>query len=377
MSRDVLRIGMVGAGYMAKMHSLSFRNASALNAGGLPRVELVRLVDKIEASAQEGAARYGWSAAATDWKAVTRAADIDAVIIATPNDSHSEIAIDALENGKHILCEKPLANELASADEMALRARNSSQIAMVNFVYRCWPAVELARRLIASGEIGEVLHFEGRFFQDYASDPDLPFSWRFDKDVAGSGAFGDIGSHISDIALLLVGPISRVSAVTRRIHTTRKDQTGGQRSVSVDDLASTLVEFECGALGTIQASWAAPGHKCDLSFSITGSKGSIVFSWERSNELHLYSTADPQLTGGFRRILMGGMHPGAEPFWYAQAQGIGYAEAFSIVATRFLQAIATNDKTIGPTFEQGLTASRFIDATLRAAESGRWEEVSR
>ena len=360
---------------MAKMHSLAMRNLNALNPGQVPEIRMVRLADINDELAQEGARRWGWSSHCTDWKEITRAEDIDAVVIITPNDSHADIAIDALKHQKHVFCEKPLASTIEAAEAMAVTALSAQRVAMVNFAYRTWPAVELARQLIAEGEIGEILHFDGHYFQDYAADPELPFTWRFDKEVAGSGAFGDIGSHISDIACSLVGPVARVTATTRRIHPTRRAADGSQKQVTVDDLTSALVEFESGAIGAVHASWAATGRKCDLGFFVTGTKGAIEFNWERSNELHFHSSSDPQRTGGFRRIMIGGMHPGADPFWYAQGQGLGYAEAFSITSKRFIQAIMENNTSAGPNFAEALHVARLVDGVFRSVETASWQNI--
>ncbi len=372
---DGLRIGIVGSGYMAKMHSLALRNIGSYAWPNIPKIEMVRMADIDRGSADAGAQRWGWREACSDYREVTRADDVDVVVVITPNDSHAEIAIDAFEHGKHVLCEKPLAETVKAAERMANAAERSGRVGIVNFVYRTWPAVELARQLVMEGEVGEVLHFDGHFFQDYAADPALPFSWRFDKKVAGAGAFGDIGSHLTDIACALLGPIRRVAAVSRRIQPVRNGPGQSSSEVTVDDLASALVEFRSGAVGALHASWAATGHKCDLGFSIIGTKGSLRFDWERSNELHFFSAGDPQGTGGFRRIMLGGIHPGAEHFWYAQGQGLGYAEAFVITHQRLIEAVLVGRTDVRPSFQEGLHVSRVVDAALRAAELSAWLEV--
>ena len=375
MAIDVLRFGIIGSGYMAKTHSLALRNIGSFLWPDIPRIDMVRIIDIDPEAARKGAARWGWREHGTEWQAVTRADDIDVVIIITPNDSHAAVAIDAFKHGKHVFCEKPLANTVASAQKMAEAAAASGKVNIVNFAYRTWPAIELARKLIHDGELGDIVHFEGHYFQDYARDPSLPFGWRFDKNAAGAGAFGDIGSHIMDIACALVGPAARICAKSRRFFP-RRPATGSGTEVTVDDMTCTLVEFANGAIGSVHASWAATGHKCDLGFTVIGTTGSVKFTWERSNELHFFSTNDPPEIGEFRRIVIGGIHPEAAPFWYAQGQGLGYGEAFVVTLRRVIDAIATRDSSIGPNFAEGLHISKVVDAAMRSAETGNWEAVA-
>jgi predicted dehydrogenase len=372
-----LRFGMIGAGYMAKTHSLALRNIGSLFWPSLPTIILRRIVDVSEANALLGASRWGWQESSTDWRDITRAADIDVVIVITPNDSHAEIAIDAFKHHKHVFCEKPLASILADAESMAAAAAESGRVNLVNFAYRCWPAIEFARQLIREGEIGEPIHFEGHFFQDYAADPESPFSWRFDQSVAGGGAVADLGSHIFDIACALMGGIAAVAAQSRRIYAERPVAGNAQlRPVTVDDLTASLVRFRSGATGAVHASWAATGHKSDLAFSVVGTKGAIEFHWERNNELHFYSNKDDKKTAGFRRIMIGGMHPEAGAFWQAQGQGLGYGEAFVVTARRLIQAVQQGDQYFEPNFAQALHINRVIAAATQAAASNTWVEVN-
>jgi len=370
-----LRFGIVGSGYMAKTHSLALRNIGSFLWPDMPEIDMVRMIDIDPEAARKGAARWGWREHGTDWHDVTRRADIDVVIIITPNDSHADIAVDAFAHGKHVFCEKPLANTVASAARMADAAAASGRVNIVNYAYRTWPAIELAKKLIGEGKLGDIVHFQGHYFQDYARDPAMPFAWRFDRNAAGAGAFGDIGSHIMDIACALVGPVARISAKTRRFFAQRP-ATGGGRPVTVDDMTCTLVEFRNGAIGSVHASWAATGHKCDLGFTVVGTRGSLKFTWERSNELHFYSDADPADLAGFRRIVIGGIHPEAAPFWYAQGQGLGYGEAFVITLRRVIDAIAKGDGTTGPSFAEALHISKVVDAAMRSAETGEWAVVA-
>ncbi len=371
-----LRLGIVGAGYMAKTHSLALRNIEPLLWPDVPTIVLRRMADVNGNAASTGASRWGWEESTADWREITRASDIDAVIVITPNNSHAEIAIDAFEHGKHVFCEKPLSNSVESAERMESAAVKSGKVNVVNFAYRCWPAVEFARQLIRRGDIGEPIHFEGHFFQDYAADKSLPFSWRFDHSLAGGGAIADLGSHIFDVACALMGGVSSVTAKSRRMYPKRPVLDGLEgKEVTVDDLTASLVQFRTGATGSIHASWAATGHKSDLAFSIVGSEGALEFRWERNNEVHFYSSKDEKLKAGFRRIVIGGIHPEADLFWQAQGQGLGYGDAFVVTARRLIQGIQRENPGTEPNFTQALHISRIIEAAVQASQSDTWIEV--
>ncbi|NNM59251.1 MAG: Gfo/Idh/MocA family oxidoreductase [Legionellales bacterium] len=383
-----IRVGMIGAGYMLKLHTLAMRNLASLTDDERDRFELTRLVDTNAALVEHEAIRWGWSQMDTDWRSITRSADIDLVDIATPNDSHHEICLDAFAHGKHVLCEKPLAMNRHQAAEMAHHAAASGKVHIVNFTYRSWPAIVQARQLIQAGKIGKIRHFEGHFFQDHNNDATIPLHWRFQKACAGAGALGDIGSHVIDLARFLVGDIASVSALTQRFIEQRPfphDRTQSGK-VDVDDLAAALVRFENGATGSIKASWALPGYKNDVFFSIVGDKGAIRFSWERSNELQIFDAADEPQLSGYRTVLIGRAHPGAELFWFpalggelglgVTAQGIGYGEAFTLSFRHYAQALRTG-KSLAPNFIDGLRCCEIIDAILLSAETGAWVDVDK
>jgi predicted dehydrogenase len=374
--RGDIRVGMVGSGYMAKTHTLGYENAALIYGSRLPAVERVRISDLTPELAAAGAERWGWAEATADWREITAAADIDLVDVVTPNNAHAEPAIDAIRNGKHVLCEKPLAATVDDALAMYEEAARAGVVHMVGFYYRLWPAVAMAKAVVERGEVGEVRHFRGRFFQDYAADPALPFSWRFDSELAGAGAVGDIGSHIVDIARYLAGDIDRVLATGRTLIPERPDGAGGAAAVSVDDLFSLMVEFANGATGSIEASWAATGHKCDLGFELIGSAGSIRFTWERANQLEVYSDSDPVDERGFRTVLIGGVHPRAGDFWFAPAQGLGYGDAFTMGIGELLDAIQEG-RDASPSFLDGLRAAEVVAAALESAAQQAWVDVDR
>jgi predicted dehydrogenase len=383
-----IRVGMIGAGYMAKLHSLSMRNLAGLTDDPRDHFELIRLVDANTELAQHEAMRWGWLEADSDWRSVTRSDDIDLVDIATPNDSHYEMCLDAFANGKHVLCEKPLAVNRHQAAEMARQAQASGKVHMVNFTYRAWPAIAQARQLIQAGKLGRIRHFEGHFFQDHNNDATIPLHWRFRKTQAGAGALGDIGSHIIDLARFLVGDIASVSALTERYIAQRplphdRSQLG---DVDVDDFAAALVRFENGATGSIKAGWALPGFKNDVYFVVVGEKGAIRFSWERSNELQIFDATDEPQISGYRTVLIGRAHPGAELFWFpalggeqglgVTAQGMGYGDAFALSFRHYANAIRTSISS-APNFIDGLRCCEIIDAILLSAIDGRWVNVEK
>ncbi len=384
----VFRVGMIGGGYMAKLHSLSFRNLSGLLNAPDDRFELVRLADANKALATSEAARWGWGEGTEDWRAVTRDPTIDLVDVATPNDSHEEICADAFAHGKHVLCEKPLSVDAPGAARMVDAAVQSGRMHMVNFSYRNWPAVQQAKKLIDSGRLGKLVYFEGHFFQDHNGDESIPRHWRFEKARAGSGALGDVGSHIIDLARLLVGDVDSLVANQRTfIHQRPLPRDRSVLApVDTDDFITMMVEFENGATGHIGASWSLPGYKNDVAFTIVGERGAVRFSWQNSNELQFYSADDPADVSGYRSILIGRAHPGADLFWYPDlggkqglgttAQGIGYGEAFALSFRQLLSSLKSGESP-APNFVDGLRCCEILDAALRSAASRAWVKVER
>jgi levoglucosan dehydrogenase len=386
-----IRVGMVGSGYVAKAHTLAYDNVHTLYWPHLPPLEKLRIADVSAELAQRGAQRLGWDEGVDDWRRVTRADDIDLVDIVTPNDTHAEIAIDAAQHGKHLFCEKPLAVDAAAARAMAEAVQKAGVINQVCFTYRSWPGVQLARKLIDEGRIGQVKHFRAWFLQDYALDASLPLVWRMQRDRAGAGKLADGGSHLLDIARYLVGDVDRVLARLKTFITERPaaidkgeavfrgrdaQSTGELVPVGIEDAADVLLEFEGGAIGVIQTSWVASGHKLDLGFEIGGDRGAIRLSWQRSNELEYYSADDGDETQGFRTIVLGPRHPGAAPFWSVAGQQLGMNDAFLIAVGDLLGAVA-EERPATPDFVDGLRACEIVDAALESGDSERWVDVVR
>lgn len=374
---EAVRVGLVGAGFMGKIHSIAYRNAAMLFGHDVPAVDAVVVTDFDPALGDRAVRDWGWSRSVGSWQEVTASDEVDVVDICTPNDNHVDIALDAFARGKHVLCEKPLALSGDSAYELCQAAAVSGRVAQVGFVYRQWPAVAMARKLIDEGAIGEVRTARAQFLLDYNGNPDIPMSWRFDRVRAGSGALGDVGSHCIDLLQYLVGPIAHVSSRMQTFIHQRKNHEGSLVDVTVDDQTEILADFEGGASGTILASWAGTGHKCDLGFELIGSRGSVTFSWERSNELRFYDSTDAADRQGYRTILVGPAHPGADGIHTVAAQGLGYTDAFAIAARNTLRNLSSGKVVSGPTFVDGLRVAEVTDAVINAAASGSRVAVTR
>jgi predicted dehydrogenase len=343
-----------------------------------------RTGDKVNAAA----AQLGWTDVETDWKELLRREDVQVIDICTPGDSHGEIAIAALEAGKHVLCEKPLANSVAEAQEMvhaAERAQARGVVSMVGFNYRRVPAIALARRLVAEGKLGTIRHIRAQYLQDWIADPEFPLVWRMDVDKAGSGALGDIGSHIIDTAQFITGdPLVGVSAILETFVKERpvaaesdglNASGGAQRgAVTVDDAALFIGRTAGGALASFEATRFATGRKNALRIEVNGSAGSLAFDFESMNELWFHDhTLDD--TAGFRRILVTEpSHPYAGAWWPA-GHLIGYEHAFTHEVADFLSAIATGTGP-SPSFADGLHVQRVLAAVQTSAANGSgWTPV--
>ncbi len=390
MAQRTVRVGLVGAGFVGSVHSLAYNNVSMVYGQQLPKVEQVRLFDITGELAAEGASRLGWKEGTDDWRKITRAPDIDLVDIVTPNYAHAEIAIDAAAHGKHIYCEKPLAHDAASGRQMYEAVCQAGVVHLVSFVYRMCPAVAFAKELIDAGKIGRILHYHGQYLHDFALDPNVPLTWRFDAKKAGTGSLSDIGSHTIDIARYLVGEVVRVFAQSRTLIKKRPlpseenlvfggggdaiSESSAYGEVDVDDVTQMLVEFEGGVIGMIETSWVAAGHSNELSFEVSGERGAIKFNWAHPNEIQVQFADDPENVSGFRTVLIGPTHPGAEPFGPLPGLGMGYREAFYIALRELLESISQN-RTAMPNFLDGLRACEVIDAAQRASASGTWEDV--
>lgn len=362
-------VGMIGYAFMGRAHSHAWRNVARVFDVPLePSMEVV--CGRSSDAVADAAAKLGWASHETDWRRVIDRDEVGLVDVSTPGDSHAEIAIAALEAGKHVLCEKPLANTLEEAEAMAAAAKASGVRAMVAFNYRRVPAVELARRLIANGHLGEIRHVRAVYLQDWIVDPGFPLVWRLQREFAGSGALGDIGAHIVDLGQHLLG--DRVASVSGMTETFVKERPlpggAGRGEVTVDDAALFVARFSGGAVGTFEASRFATGRKNGLRIEVNGSVGSLVFDLERLNELELYEAGD---TPGFRRVLVTESdHPWVGA-WWPPGHVLGWEHTFTHQARDLLHAIADGTD-CAPTFADGLQVQRVLDAVLRSSETGAW-----
>lgn len=377
-------VGLVGYKFMGRAHSNAYRQVGRFFDID-PQPRMVAVSGRNESAVSAAASRLGWESYDTDYHDLVARDDIQLIDVSTPGYNHKEIVIAALQAGKHVLCEKPLANTLAEAQEMLNAANAAGTINMVNFNYRRAPAVQLAKRLVDDGKLGDIRHFRAQYLQDWLVDPNAPLAWRLKKELAGSGALGDIGAHILDLGQFLIGPVTSVvgslnTFVKQRPVEVESDGGSGLTSqagqemgdVTVDDAASFLARFENGATGTFDATRMAPGRRNKNTFEISGSKGSLSFNLERLNELDVYFTDDEAGLQGFRTInVTEAVHPYTAAWWPA-GHIIGYEHTFVHVIKDLMDGIASGQNP-HPDFEDGFRNQAVLDAVMRSAESGSWE----
>ncbi len=372
-SAPPLGVGMVGYAFMGAAHSQGWRTVGRVF--GLPLAPAMRAVCGRDGDAVRSAAeRLGWSEAETDWRALIARDDVHLVDICTPGESHAEIAVAALEAGKHVLCEKPLANTVAEAEAMAAaaeEARARGQLTMVGFNYRRTPALAHAKRMVDEGRLGELRHVRVSYLQDWLVDPAFPLAWRLRREAAGSGALGDLGAHAVDIAQHLAGaPLAGVSAQTETFVTERplpgQPPDGEKGPVTVDDAAVFNGRLTTGALASFEVSRVAAGRKNALRVELNGTRGSLDFDLERLNELHFHDHTDAARESGFRRILVTEPdHPYLEA-WWPPGHGLGYEHTFVHQARDLLHAVATGTDP-EPSFADGLQVQRVLAAVEESA----------
>lgn len=378
-------VALIGYKFMGRAHSNAWRQAAAFF--DVPyRPALKVLCGRDVQAARQVADAFGWQEVCASWEEAVARPDVDIVDIASPGNTHRDIAIAAAQAGKHVLCEKPLANTLADAKAMWYAVAEANVISMVNYNYRRTPAVALAKQMIANGQLGEIRHWRGTYLQDWIVDPEFPLVWRLQQGIAGSGALGDIGAHSIDLARYLVGEITAVSALTRTFVKERPlptamtglSATGGQARgpVTVDDAALWLAIFDNGAIGTFEATRMATGRRNYNRFEINGSRGSIAFNFERMNELEYFSLDDPAGQQGWRTILATDpSHPYVSAWWPA-GHGLGYEHTFTHAVVDFLKGIAAA-RSPQPDFADGTQTQAVLEAVLRSAQSGAWVTVER
>ncbi|MGP3917452.1 Gfo/Idh/MocA family protein [Nonomuraea sp. 10N515B] len=374
--KTTIGVGMVGYAFMGRVHSQAWRSVGAFFDLPLaPRMAV--LAGRSKERTEAAAAQLGWDAVETDWRELIKRDDVQIVDICTPGDSHAEIAIAALAAGKHVICEKPLANTVDEAEAMvrAAAAAPASVKSMVAFNYRRVPAVALARRFVEEGRLGEIRHVRAQYLQDWIVDPEFPLVWRLQKDKAGAGALGDIGSHIVDAAEFVSG--QHIVGVSGLMETFIKERplagesaglgasrTDAMGEVTVDDAALFFGRMSGGALASFEATRFATGRKNAMRIEINGQLGSLAFDFEAMNELWFSSGG-----GGFERILVTEPDHPYVGAWWPPGHGLGYEHTFTHEIKDFLEAIATGADP-SPSFADGLRVQRVLEAVERSAADG-------
>jgi predicted dehydrogenase len=384
--KRVVRVGLVGGGFMGKAHSNAWRQVG--HFFDLPLQVVMRGICDIKPEvAQSAAQKYGWQGWSTDYKRFVQRPDLDVIDVCTDNNTHAPVALAAIKAGKNVICEKPLALDLAQAKKMLAAARRAKVTHMLSQNYRTAPAVAFAKELIQKGAIGRIFHWRACYLQDWIVDPNFPLVWRLIKSKAGSGAHGDLNEHLIDMSRFLVGDIVSVCGLMKTFITERPLPTadagrlsvataGRKRGrVTVDDATLFLAEFSNGAVGSFEATRFAPGRKNHHVWEINGSKGSLRWNLERMNELEYFDRTAPVQTQGFTTILAtDASHPyfGA---WWPAGHIIGYEHTFTHTILNFLTALAEK-KTASPSFADGVASQAVLEAVEKSAKSGRWTKVT-
>lgn len=386
-----LRVGLIGHGFMGAAHSHAWRTAHRFF--DLPLTpELRTLAGRNPDTLAAAAERYGFAGTTTRWQDVIEDPEIDVVDICTPGDTHHEITLAALAAGKHVLCEKPLANSVAEAEEMAAAAREAAARGvrtLCGFSYRRTPALAYARQLVEEGFVGEIRQVRAQYLQDWLADADAPMTWRLDRDKAGSGALGDIGAHVVDLVQWITGTdIEAVSGTLATVVPTRPaagdmqglggkgDTTGERQQVTVDDSALFSARLASGALGLFEATRMAQGRKNAMRVEINGSAGSVAFDFERMNELEIYDATAPAGRQGFTRVLATEPeHPYAAA-WWPTGHGLGYEHTFTHEVVDLVRAIGEGTDP-SPSFDEALHVQRVLAAVEAShADESRWTAVA-
>jgi len=368
---DAFGVGLIGAGFMGKCHALAWTNVSAVFADA-PNMRRAALCEIDEIVARRRASEFGFETSTADWRALISNPAVDVVSITAPNALHAPMAIAALEAGKHVWCEKPMAPSLAEAERMTAAARASGKVAILGYNYIQSPAIRYVAKLLKEGAIGRVTHFRAEMDEDYMADAEAPFSWRSEAS-AGYGALDDFAVHPMSLILSLLGSPSEVFGEMRKPYACRPDG-GGRRAVENFDIATALLRMGDGAGGAIQVSRCAWGRKSRLQVQLFGARGAIVFDQERFNEVGVYIADGPVEHQGFRQVLMGPAHPPYERFIIAPGHQMGFNELKIVEAHELLNRIAGRPA-LTVDFETGLAIERAIHAIARSCKEGRWVSV--
>jgi len=368
-------IGMIGHAFMGKAHSNGWKKMPYIFWPPAAIPKLVKICGIPESDVAEAARRFGYESYTTNWKEIINDDRIQIVDNGTPNNLHAEPAIEAAKVGKNIISEKPLARNAAEAKLMRDAVQKYNVKNICDFNYRMVPAIVLAKNLIKDGKLGKIFHFRDRYLQEWIMDPDFPIVWRLKKSVAGSGALGDLGSHIIDLGRFLCGEFKSVTAVSQTFIKERySEESKKVEKVDVDDAIAAAVEFENGAIGTIEASRFCSGRKNYNVIEVNGEKGSIYWDLENMNNLHVYwKDEEPNVTRGFHCInVTESYHPYYEN-WWPHGHIIGWENTFVHTALNMVNAVmlGTPLEPYVATFEDGYRNAVICDAMLKSAETGR------
>jgi len=375
-----LNVGLIGYKFMGKAHSNAYRSVNMFFDCGAD-VVMKAICGRNRQGVKAAAKQLGWESCETDWKKLVKRPDIDIVDIVTPGFMHCEMAVEAAKAGKHVICEKPLANTVAEAEMMVEAVEKAGVKNMVAYNYRRVPAIVYAKQLIDEGKLGKLFHFRATYLQSWIVDPSFPLVWRLEKDKAGSGALGDIGSHIIDLAHFLVGDIAKLVATTKTfvkqrpiveevsgLSATAKGKAKGK--VTVDDAVLIMAHFKNGALGSFEATRFATSRMNQKSFEVNGSKGSVTFDLEDLNRLGVAFRKDGDLEGFRSVICTNATHPYMEA-WWPPGHIIGWEHTFTHEIADFVKAVA-NKTEVKPDFADGLKCDRVMAAVEKSAEKGVW-----
>ena len=386
MAGKKVNVGLVGYQFMGKAHSVGYRDCTFAFPDVKAQPVMKEICGLVEAEAKQFGQQYGWERWSEGYKHVCEAGDIDLIDIATGNDTHKEICLAAVENGKHVFCEKPMAMNVAECKEMINAVEKAGVLHMIDFNYRRVPAVELAWKMVEQGMIGTPYHFRAVYLQDWIVDPEFPLVWRLQKELAGSGAHGDLNAHIIDLARYLCGEFDSVCGMMKTFIKKRPllAAHGGGLSaqaskemgeVTVDDATLFLAKFQNGAVGTFEATRFASGNRNGNRFELNGSEGSIRFNLERLNEIEYFSRKDDPMYQGWKTILVTDPpHPYIKGWWPA-GHIIGWQHTFVHQVYNLMNGIAEG-KSPTPNFYDGLECQKVLQAVEKSADTEQWVKIT-
>jgi predicted dehydrogenase len=389
--KQTIGVGVIGMGWMGTVHSRAYLAVADRFRDSRVQAKLIVCADEVEERAKEAQERFGFEGYSIRWQDVIADPRVQVVNIATPNYMHLEIVRAAAAARKHIFCEKPVGKDLRETAEIERLAREAGILTFVGYNYRWAPMVQYARQLVSEGKLGKITHFRGRFLAGYASNPQTVASWRFERELSGSGVSGDLLSHVADMGLFLAGPIQRVvgnreTFIKRRpsaaslaksaapvAHSTAVT-SGPLQDVTNEDYVGALVQFANGAQGSFEVCRVIQGHKCDWSFEVEGTQGAVSWNFERMNEMNIFSPDGNAAHDGYTRIVSGPGFPFHSHFNPATGTGLGYDDLKTIEAYHFLKSIA--EKRQGePGFAEALRVGKVLGAIERSCDSESWQSV--